>query len=101
MKWNAIRLNLTVLESVKRKRENIKIVISAPKSSHPFAELTVFNTTTNASVCVKVHVKNTVTVVVLKRNLVPDALEYFPQFAVKKELPMTTSVTWTVLKINS
>lgn len=85
VKWIVIKLNLIALEFANRKRENIKIVISVLKFLLLFVELMVFNMTMNVNVFARVLAKNIVTEVVLRKNHALDVLEYWHQFAVRKE----------------
>ena len=83
---------MIVLESVIEKIHQEKIAIYALNNLHLFVELMVFNMIMSVNVHVKELVKNILTEVVLKKNLVLDVLVFYLLFAVKKESHMITGV---------
>ena len=90
---------MIVSESVKRRIITRKIATNVEKHSCQFVELMEFNMIMNVNALAKVPAKNTVMEVVLKKNHVPDVLEFSPQSAVRKESLMITNVIWNVLRI--
>ena len=65
-----------------------------------FVELMEKTTKTNVFALVKEIVRNTLKVLVLLKNLVPDVLVFWSQSAVERELLMTICVIYSVLKTN-
>lgn len=96
---NVIKLNSDHLENVKTKHFKFH-AINVEKNLLQFVELMEEIIKILVNALAKVHAKNTLKEDVLKKKVVPDALECLNQSARRKELHMIMFVIWNVHKTN-
>lgn len=99
-KWNAIMLNSKDSVFAKRKKTIEETVLNALTFRLQFVVPMEFNMTMNVYVHAKEPAENTQTELVLKKNLVQDVQVFWLQLVQRKELPMITSATCNVLRMN-